>query len=118
MFRELRTSGDARPGRILRAVPQVMSLFTEYKCPPKKEHDSNSDSIVSHPNDTTQPRGWLENQRALAHQTARPVCWSVWILIMASVRRVCFGYDASAYFLLLGDHDEILPRPASILLRH
>ena len=43
LFRELRTSGDARPGRILRAVPQVMSLWAE--------HDSNSDSIVSHSHD-------------------------------------------------------------------
>ena len=46
MFRELRTSFDARPGRILRAVPQVMSL--------RREHDSNSDSIVSHPNGKAQ----------------------------------------------------------------
>ena len=39
MCRELRTSGDARLGRILRAVPQVMSL--------RREHDSNSGDIVS-----------------------------------------------------------------------
>jgi hypothetical protein len=44
LSRKLRTSRsprDARPGRILRAAPQVMSL--------RREHDSNSDSIVSHP---------------------------------------------------------------------
>jgi hypothetical protein len=46
LFRELRTSCDARPGRILRAVPQVMSL--------RGEHDSNSDNIVSHANDLAQ----------------------------------------------------------------
>src|SRR5438093_3636629 len=48
LFRELRTPRvfprDARPGMILRAAPQVMSL--------QREHDSNSDNIVSHPNAT------------------------------------------------------------------
>src|SRR3954464_3478686 len=48
LSRELRTSCDARLGRILRAVPQVRSLG--------REHDSNSDDLVSHPNDTAQLR--------------------------------------------------------------
>jgi hypothetical protein len=35
-----RVARDARPGRIVRAAPQVMSL--------QQGHDSNSDGIVSH----------------------------------------------------------------------
>ena len=41
-------SRDARPGGILRAAPQVMSL--------RREHDSNSDDFVSHPNEEVQQR--------------------------------------------------------------
>jgi hypothetical protein len=49
----LAVARDARPGRILRAVPQVMSL--------RKEHDSNSGDIVSHPNDLAQPPAGRES---------------------------------------------------------
>ena len=48
----LTVTHDARPGRILRAAPQVMSR--------PHVHYSNSDAFVSHPNDTVQQQGGLE----------------------------------------------------------
>src|SRR5437868_12096101 len=46
----LMVTHDARPGRILRAAPQVMSR--------PHVHDSNRGDFVSHPNDPAQqPRG-------------------------------------------------------------
>src|SRR5436190_1920927 len=71
LSRELRTSCDARPGRILRAAPQVMSL--------QGEHDSNSDDFVSHPNDLAQQpahAGQALNQEKTS--IAWPVCCSIW----------------------------------------
>ena len=56
LFRELRTHGypDARPGRILLAAQQVMSL--------REVHDSNTGDLVSHPNDPAQQPGPPERQ--------------------------------------------------------
>src|ERR1700730_2189377 len=61
---------DARPGGILRAAPQVMSL--------PRVHDSNSDDFVSHPNDPAQQPGPLERQRIPESERAAPVCCSAW----------------------------------------
>ena len=63
------TSG-ARPGRILRAAPQVMSL--------RRVHDSNCDSIVSHPNDLAQRPGPLPGQYTRKRRDAAPVRCSGW----------------------------------------
>jgi hypothetical protein len=61
----LKVARDARPGRILRAVPQVMSL--------QREHDSNSGDIVSHPNAQDQLPGRLRWTSNNENRNAGPV---------------------------------------------
>ena len=77
LFRELRTSCDARPGRILQAALQVMSL--------RGEHYSNSSDIVSHPDDKVQQRGRLQIEHPTKRSEAGPVCCNDWFASLPAV---------------------------------
>jgi hypothetical protein len=44
----------------------------------RREHDSNSDSFVSHPNDKVQQRGRRQRLHASKSRNAGPVCCNGW----------------------------------------